>query len=347
MDASGAPSQLAGTHAAELTPEGRLLQQDLARGRADPVITLKAQIQAGHANLETARLCLHACFEQLRKLPRRQRRRQMRDTLLGTSTLQWLGSENDRWASAITSDPKFMDTLCLFATANDQDDLLVAWIGEPLANDQALTQNSQNQWRGSLLRGLVRAHMTHDAKGSADDALQLFFRVVKSVREARRENQKLPLASCLSSPAEVELSKMLPSGWLPNTSPKLFDDFLVQAARSRIREPFYMAKVQMSHPTRPDPIPMLSYLREHLGSMTPSSFATEFPNATNHWETIYFFMYNTEALLRSRDEAKDADYINDLMHSLVDQREFETLAARVRREFTSIENRFRKRNAKI
>ncbi|KAK4901097.1 hypothetical protein LTR27_001653 [Elasticomyces elasticus] len=313
---------------AELTPEGRLLQQNLARGQADPVITLKAQIQAGSANLETAKLCLDACFEQLRKLPRRQRRQQMRNTLLGTLTLQWLWSSDDLWASAVTYDPNFKDKLCLFATANDQDDFL-------------------NHWRGSLLRGLVSAHLTHDTKGSADDALQLFFRVLKSVQKARRENQKLPLASCLSSPAEVELSRMLPTGWFPNTSPKLFDDFLVQAARSRAREPFRMAKLQMSHPTRSDPMPMLSYLRENLGPMTPSSFATDFPNATNHRETIYFFMYRTEALLRSRGEARDADYINDLMHSLVHQREFETLAARVQKQFTSIENRFRKRNAKI
>ncbi|KAK5735276.1 hypothetical protein LTR17_008283 [Elasticomyces elasticus] len=84
---------------AALTPAGLELQKQLVAKTVDPAVTLREHLQAGTADLETARVCLDVYYEQLRKTSRVQRRQRIRDDDIGRLALKWLWSEDRRWIS--------------------------------------------------------------------------------------------------------------------------------------------------------------------------------------------------------------------------------------------------------
>ncbi|KAK5687201.1 hypothetical protein LTS10_001339 [Elasticomyces elasticus] len=340
----------------ELTPEGRVLQRELAKEGSDPVATLNGRLQAGALDLETARVCMEVLFTKLKRLRRSERPRRMRDAQIGGMVLQWLWSDNYRWATAVTTDSHFqkltwmadilrLGWLAYFAVAEGQEDLLVQWLAEPFPREIARAIDYHHQWRGSLLRNLVAAHLMLDCHEKADDAINLFSRVGVLVKVARQQNPTSELASCNLWPAEVELGKGLGTGSYSKTSTNLYERF-VEAAKIDSDE-FTPAKLGLCHPTRPDPQPALLFIQQSLVNLSRTEFQSHFPSASKQREAVYFLMRRAETVLRARGREEDANSIKELLPVLLSQQDIDWLEEKFRMRWRIMDKVSRKSHAPI
>ncbi|KAK5732544.1 hypothetical protein LTR17_010483 [Elasticomyces elasticus] len=319
---------------AELSAEGRRLRHEFATTKADPIATFRSRLESGTADLETGRICLEMYYMRLKRLPRLARRQCIRDEEVGTLTLKWLWTDDHRWVDALNSDSVFLEMLHYFAVAEAREAVLVRWLAQPVPPHVAssMSEANQHQWRGAILRHLMRAHTMLDCKGSADDAIELFFRVAASVKKARRENPYSPLAKCSLWPAQVELTRKLSTERFPNTSPRLFDMLVEHMSSHRRQNELASAKMVLAHPTLPNPRPTLSYIQQNLKHMSRSEFDAVFLSMSNKRDTIYYLCHRTETALRAQGALKDADEVKRTIEALLDQCELLRLQAMVQNE---------------
>ncbi|KAK5680648.1 hypothetical protein LTS10_007581 [Elasticomyces elasticus] len=308
------------------TSEGRELERSLATSTADPIGLLKNKLASGTVDVETARICLHAYFTRLRKLPRKARPQHIRDLDVGSLTLQWLWSEDQRWVSAVAGDLDFMEMLCFFCVAEGNQDLLIEWAAQPLVTSASDETGKQNQWRGQLLRQLIRASLLLDHEACGDPTLRMFFRVADRVREERRRDSEAPLASVSLWPAEVELTKELCTTRYRNTDPRLWEQYekhlLKHSARSN---EVGNVILRLCHPTKPDTRAAITYIRQHMGHLSRDAFESLFQRSTSKSTFMYMFFRRTADTLRKEGLFEDASYVDQRMEELFDERERETL----------------------
>ncbi|KAK5717530.1 hypothetical protein LTR17_016064 [Elasticomyces elasticus] len=300
-----------------LGPDALQLQQELQSSTADPAATLRERMQAGTADIQTARVY----FDRLRKLRRRERREQVERDSIGRLTLTWLWSEDRRWVGAVLQDPDMCEMLVYFVAAEKLDNLLLRWIQEPLASTESVSDHNAHAWRGLILRRIVGAHLYLEFEGRADAALTLFFSIASRVKVERRRASHSPL-SCISLwPAEVEICKSLLTGRFSNTNHKLYDRFRQHIAGQRKANPWTLAQLYLNHPLKPDPGPACALVKERLHGLTPADYRNVFPSGGLAGKSIYFGARRIEDLLRDQGKIEDADQIDTLLGRLMDDKE--------------------------
>ncbi|KAK4888857.1 hypothetical protein LTR27_012318 [Elasticomyces elasticus] len=283
------------------------------------------KLASGTVDVETARICLHAYYTQLKKLPRRTRPQHIRDLDVGSLTLQWLWSEDQRWASAVLSDLDFLNVLSFFCVAEGNQDLLIEWAAQPIPISGG-DESEIHQWRGQLLRRLIRASLFLDYEACADPALRMFFSVVDRVKEARLRDNEAPLAHVSLWPAEVELTKELCTTRFPNTDHQLWEQFaehlLVHSARNH---EIHNIRLRLCHPTKPDPGAAVAYIRQHMGHLSRDDFEALFQRSTPKSTFMYILFRTTADTLRKKGLFDDASYVDQRTEALFDEPERETL----------------------
>ncbi|KAK5729847.1 hypothetical protein LTR17_011608 [Elasticomyces elasticus] len=308
------------------TSEGLELEKSLTASTADPIGLLKNKLASGTVDLETARICLHASFTQLRKLPRKTRSQHIKDLHVGSLTLQWLWSEDQRWASAVVGDLDFMEMLCFFCVAEGNQDLLIEWAAQPLATSAGDETGKKHQWRGQLLRLLVRASLFLNHEACADPTLRMFFRVADRVKKERRRDNEAPLASVSLWPAEVELTKELCMARHHNTDPRLWEQYEKHLLRYSARSnEIGNALLRLCHPTKPDTGAAVMYIRQHMGHLSRDAFESLFQRSTSKSTFMYMFFRRTAEALHEKGLLDDASYVKQRMEDLFDEPERERL----------------------
>ncbi|KAK3642752.1 hypothetical protein LTR56_010576 [Elasticomyces elasticus] len=270
-----------GAPQAVLSPAGLQLQKPLLNNSADPVKTFRDRLQAGSTDLETTRVCLQVYYDRLTKVKRAERRTMIQNDNIGGLSLQWLWSEQRRWVRAVTSDVMSLQRICYFAVAESLDDLLVQSLALPLPPllDQAEEALDTHQWRGAVLREIIRSHLMLDSNSSADEAIDKFFKVADLVLVARSAplRPKSPLARTSLYPAEVELIKQLCTTRFYKTDPARYDNFARFVAGGKRFTQFTGAQLALAHPTLPDAQPALSYAHKFVEPLSKPELQRHFP----------------------------------------------------------------------
>ncbi|KAK4888858.1 hypothetical protein LTR27_012319 [Elasticomyces elasticus] len=326
---------------------GLELQKQLVAKTADPAATLRERLQAGTADLETARVCLDVYYEQLRKTSRIQRRQRIRDDDIGRLALTWLWSEDRRWVRAITSDILSLRRICYFVVAESLDDSLVEWLAQPLpplALGGSELRDS-NQWRGVVLRLIVENHLFLDCDHRADEAIERFFSVVDRIVVARREPRPSEghtgLASVSLWPSQVAISKELVTGTYYNTNPDLYDRFVKFVGKDGHQTEYSSAQLALVHPTRPNAQPALSYVRTHMGALTQTDVEELFPRGSSVRRSMYFFLRKVNDAMLRQKRTGDSDFLEQVVQNMFDQRELADLDAKYQREVALIKRGYR------
>ncbi|KAK5681456.1 hypothetical protein LTS10_005986 [Elasticomyces elasticus] len=313
--------------ATSLTPTGQLLRDKLTKKDSDPSAILKGHIEEGTANAETIRLCFEEYYARISKHPRKVRREMMQHDQIAGLTLQWLWQEDFRWASIMQQDMVLFDSLIYYLAAENLDHFVLGWIKSDLPSGATplAYKSVENRWRGTLLRGLINAHLMLEVRPTADTALGVYFGVLDDIFAERNSVRKMGkqttgFTNTSFWPGQVLLSNALGTGRYPDTNPELYQRFirLMEKQTKKADTALSVAKLHLHHPGGPDPDPMWVLLQQHLGGKTHDEMLKQFmASGTRARVHMLFAMRETERLLRSQDRTSDAQWVLDKQRELL------------------------------
>ncbi|KAK5753030.1 hypothetical protein LTS12_016907 [Elasticomyces elasticus] len=300
-------------HTKSLSPGGHLLRKRLSEKDQSPVAILKEQID------KSIRLCLEEYYTRLSRHPRIGRRKLIRSDAIGSLTLQWLWQEGSRWATTVQQDMLLFNRLVHFLVAEECEHYVLGWIRSDLPQDARtlFTEESQNRWRGALLRALVLAHLMLDETATADPAIKVLNRVAQEVLALRTANRKAgkerdqEFAATSLWPAKVILAKSLYSGRFWNTDSHLYTQFIgfMVVEKKKKDTKFKVAKLHLHHPKTPNPGPMWSLLHGGLqGPAQQRMLEQSIDSGTAARVNLLITLDDLERVLRSQDRSLDADW---------------------------------------
>ncbi|KAK4888855.1 hypothetical protein LTR27_012316 [Elasticomyces elasticus] len=302
-----------------LSAAGIKLQQELARTRADPVAMLRDRVEADTADIETAKVCMTAYFNQLWTMPRRRRRPHIVEGNVAKLILEWLWSKDHRWSEAVLTDVDFVEKLCYFATAADLDSLLIKWAAHPFPGSDHQSPRA-NRWRGSVVRGVINGHLILDCAATATGALKVFLDLADRVRDARHTDYDGPLASISLWPAQVELDV------------HLWERFIDHCRKEHRTDGLAIVVLSLTHPSNPDAGPALEYIRDRVEHLSPAGFLQLCPPGSAINKHMFFTLRRTELLLLKQNHVKTAEDVGALIRKLFDEQTRQTLVKQLERE---------------
>jgi len=327
---SGGPNDLFGGGAISqggpaqttLSAAGRILQNELQCGAVDPVTILKERVAGGNADVETIRLCLQAYKnDKVFQKARRLRKALIKSDKIGGLALDWLWKDETRWVHTLEYENGLFDNLVYFVVAED----LGHYIYDLIKVESPLGYKGKHRWRGTILRSLIRAHLQLDAIGSADDALDILFKIEDDIADAgRRVVQASPPGFTNTSlwPAVVELTSHLASPGTPHTSLEKYTKFMHNAPRywrgkalegqMRVGN----ARLALNIPGRPDPRPALELLEEWTQNTDVQDVRATLPAHKGARTAVYFLCKRLEDVLRNEKRFDEATWTSDLISKL-------------------------------
>ena len=323
-----------------ISADGVDLEKRLASPEVDPAVILKEGIAAGNANVEFVRICFQAYYDRLAKRTRPQRPHVIWEDKIEAATLLWLWSQNMRWAAAVLEDVFFLENLCYTLVAEGLDDYVIGWMEEHLPPHTLaeLGPGGSHQWRGALLRTLVKAHSLLDSSRCADPMLDVFFRIADKVLPYRNSSdQKVRTGSCASIflwPATVQSAKDLATGRFTHTNPQKWTRFerTIEATQKDMQGKMMFAQVSLWRPRRPDPGPAIEFLRRQREGQSVDETVENLRDRQSARESLMFFA-RTSRVLREQQRTTDAQWVHECLLQLFNTQDLRQFACRANKEF--------------
>lgn len=178
------------------------------------------------------------------------------------------------WTDIVFFDPRTVENIAYYSILEGIVEVLLQWmiVATP---DTDLTGWAYT-WRGSLLRQICAAYLSHDTNADAGPAILCLLDVARQKDAAQAWNREpdrhvaersTPMLGVSLRPAIIELYATLCTPFCYNTDPNLFEAFLeLHRGKHGVvkRDSRYSAtRLRLWHPTMPDEQEAISILREH------------------------------------------------------------------------------------
>jgi len=150
-----------------------------------PLDALKDRMKTDEVTIDILRACMVVAFNRRTNQTHSGRRavhvRPVRqDQGLGRLALEWLWTDDERWAEIMLSTDKLSKALCYYLCIGGLEEYVVGWIttAEITDRDGTLPVRVKYVWRGRLLRDLIGAKISqHWRTGNLDAALEYFVQI--------------------------------------------------------------------------------------------------------------------------------------------------------------------------
>lgn len=236
---------------------------------ADPLGVLESYHEQQHASLEVALTCLRHLRRSIKNLPHDEQVAKVKEAEAGKRILSWLWGSKHMKTQAFVDNQLLQDAIVWFAMMEDQEEFLWKWLHSDVELPLPEVNRAQNQhldpnfmWKSRILYAMVMTRLgsPHQEAGSADAALEIYFRAVQSFHE---ENASVTEKLVLSNRAKIALIRALTrKPGYPNTSPFLYDRFIYirsnenltdghQPALTAAWNAYNRGLLMMWHPTSP------------------------------------------------------------------------------------------------
>ena len=309
-----------------LTTAGHLLKGRLSQQEEQPDKILRDLLSKCQATTEFVRLCLQEHRDRLDKLERVRSIELVRGGKIGGLTLSWLWNDDARYSYVLRADTQFLVLLSYFVVTEGLGSYCVEWLKQDMPVPYRGSVCDTQAWRGTLLRQIVKAHLTLDLKGCAEPALQLYADMRDQIVRARKEfpgshhrGRRMPTGLARTSlwPATVELLDALRTGTFPNTTPDLYDTFVSWlSTERRIGDPeYYIASMLLFHPSGSQPDHMLKLLRDRLSNKSGVALRDALSGVSAR--TLLQMNERTSQVLKLQNRAQDAEWVTQLSNQIL------------------------------
>ncbi|KEQ58838.1 uncharacterized protein M437DRAFT_58382 [Aureobasidium melanogenum CBS 110374] len=275
----------------------------------DPVELFNKHLQDGTLTKPMAHACLKTAA-----------RRELWDKGLGEATIKWMWNDHDSYQ--FPRDTSLLEHMVRHLVRESKEELVWKWIEQKSRKSARLGPNDRFVWRADAVKALIATQAFVSDHDSLDGAVETFLRAKSSsysipLAPARMECAKLLMLPVEKTTLDWDVNSKLETPRWPNTSTKLWQEFLdaVETVRD-VSEPL-KAQLPLYHPEKPDPMPYLKH-SQHLAKnpkivekMVKKPSITPWIARGRH----------AEALLRLQGQEKDADWLKQFLQELYTQSE--------------------------
>ncbi|KAI4741161.1 hypothetical protein E4T50_08381 [Aureobasidium sp. EXF-12298] len=245
-------------------------------------------------------------------------RRELYDKGLGEATINWMWKDHDSYQ--FPRDTSLLEHMVKHLVREGKEELLWKWIEQKSRKTASLGPNDRFVWRADALRALVSAQAFASDRDSLDGAVESFLRAKSSnysipLAPARMECAKLLMLPVEKATLSWDVESKIENPRWPNTSTKLWQDFLESVETVRdVSEPL-KAQLPLYHPEKPDPMPYLKH-SQHLAKNPKNVERMVKKPSITPWIARG---RHAEALLRLQGHEKDANWLKEFLQELTDQ----------------------------
>ena len=233
----------------------------------------------------------------------------------GGITLQWVWNHNLHLTNAFLNDHEMLDYLCVLLVAEKLDDFIVKWLSLPVdARIVGELGKGGLTWRGSLWRNLIAAELSLAVHSR--DATQAIARLlsVYRLKQRFRDTEDFSpgsVARMSTFPAKEHLANSITSGAFPHTDPGAYENLaeFYRGGTLKTAMEWQYPTLCLWHPTHPDPMPLLQYLREHSGNIA-AGFGGQSDRARHHKQRQ---LVRLSRLLHESKMIPDAAWVESLL----------------------------------
>ncbi|KAL9130890.1 MAG: hypothetical protein Q9217_001040 [Psora testacea] len=242
----------------------------------EPMTVLQDRIAAGAADLNIARLCLHAQMRRCSTDP--NVKASMRSSDAGSIVLHWLWSSGLEMSLNFLNDQSITRLLIGFLVAEDRHDRIYSWIRQEKQLQNMLVYDDFRKIQSRIIFQLIKAETMYGA-GSAS-AVKIFIQKLDEFVNAKKKLKDI--RSRLSTAGNymiMSLPQMLQRGDISmDDYDAIFDSTRIWCKQNTLE----IAWLAVHHPEKPCPDLALTYLH-HLG---PRDLAGMLRGRRNNTATI-------------------------------------------------------------
>lgn len=285
----------------------------------DPMRLFEQYAAAGSATPEVALLCLEtfkaavykASDKEISdKVTEKDRQTKILETQAGFNVLRWLWSSSYQDSDIFTRDMRLVNIVVEFLVAEGREEMVWRWFER--AETRVLVQDKYVSPKASILRSLIRAHLSIDSGAGLEAALQSYFRASDWYRAENAPG--LPLHRLLR-PSGVHLTRALQSADLSAKSRPtlllLYDRFLQSSSSwaGSLDNPVILdiISLKLRHPVIPDTSDALALVRS-LRKAPEHAFLS-----SKSRSKLLGILFETVGVLQAKNNHDDAAWVMEYM----------------------------------